>query len=239
MSSVASPAGLIHLGMDTSKNTIVVATLWPGEEIPVTERIANEEAAVRRFFGRLGDPSLLRACYEAGPGGYDLYRLLTSMGVACDVVAPSLIPKGGSDKVKTDRRDACRQARLHRAGELTAVRVPTQAEEAVRDLVRVRAALVDDRKRAQQRLTAVLMRHGCIWGRVVLDGRAPGVDRRAAVRRAGAGCGDRALPRRAGRPGRPSWPRSRPSWRRGRAGSRWPARWPGWAATAASPSWAG
>jgi transposase len=85
------------------------------------------------------------------------------MGVACEVVAPSLIPKGGSDKVKTGRRDACRQARLHRAGELTPVRVPTRAEEAVRDLVRVRAALVDDRKRAQQRLTAVLMRHGCIW----------------------------------------------------------------------------
>jgi transposase len=104
-----------------------------------------------------------RACwhYRAGPGGYDLYRLLTSMGVACEAVAPSPIPKGGSDKVKTDRRDACRQARLLRAGELTAVRVPARAEEAVR--VRVRAGLVADRKRAQQRLTAALMRHGCIW----------------------------------------------------------------------------
>ena len=163
MSSVASLAGSIHLGMDTSKKTIMVATLMPGEQIPVTERIANEEAAVRRFIARLGDPSQLRACYEAGPGGYDLYWLLTSMGVACEVVAPSLIPKGGSDKVKTDRRDACRQARLHRAGELTPVRVPTRAEEAVRDLVRVRAGLLADRKRAQQRLTAVLMRHGCIW----------------------------------------------------------------------------
>src|SRR5271165_3861686 len=151
MSSVASRAGAIHLGMDTSKKTMMVATLMPGEQVPVTERIANEEAAVRRFIARLGDPSQLRACYEAGPGGYDLYWLLTSMGVACEVVAPSLIPKGGSDKVKTDRRDACRQARLHRAGELTPVRV------------RVRAGLLADRKRAQQRLTAVLMRHGCIW----------------------------------------------------------------------------
>ena len=149
--------------MDTSKNSIMIATLHPGEQVPVTERIANEEAAIRRFIARLGDPAALRACYEAGPGGYDLYWLLDSMGVACDVVAPSLIPKGGSDKVKTDRRDACRQARLHRAGELTPVRVPTRQEEAVRDLVRVRAALLADRKRAQQRLTAVLMRHGCIW----------------------------------------------------------------------------
>ena len=80
MSSAASPAGLVHPGMDTSGKTIVIATLWPGEEIPVTGRIANEEAAVRRFFGGLGDPPVLRSCYEAGPGGYDLYRLLTSMG---------------------------------------------------------------------------------------------------------------------------------------------------------------
>ena len=179
----------------------MIATLWPGEEIPVTERIANEEAAVRRFFGRLGDPSVLRSCYEAGPGGYDLYRLLTSMGVACDVVAPSLIPKGGWNKVKTDKRDASRQARLHRAGELTPVRVPTEAEEAVRDLVRVRAALVDDRKRAQQRLTAVLMRHGSVWtGSYWTAAHRAWIDAQR-FGRAGAGRGDRALPRHAGDPG--------------------------------------
>ena len=102
MSSVTSPAGLIHLGMDTSKNTIVVAVLMPGEETPVIDRVFNDEEAVRRLVGRFADQALLRACYEAGPGGYDLYRLLSSMGVACEVVAPSLIPKGGSDKVKTD-----------------------------------------------------------------------------------------------------------------------------------------
>src|SRR5690242_563096 len=163
MSSVASQAGLIHLGMDTSKNTIMVATLLPGEESPVTDRVANEEAAIRRLAGRFADRSVLRCWYEAGPGGYELYRLLASMGVACQVVAPSLIPKGGSDKVKTDRRDARRLARLGRAGELTPVRVPSAAEEAVRDLVRARDAMVADRKRAQQRLTAVLMRHGRIW----------------------------------------------------------------------------
>jgi hypothetical protein len=102
MSSVTPPAGLIHLGMDTSKNTIVVAVLMPGEETPVIDRVFNDEEAVRRLVGRFADRALLRACYEAGPGGYDLYRLLSSMGVACEVVAPSLIPKGASDKVKTD-----------------------------------------------------------------------------------------------------------------------------------------
>jgi transposase len=163
MPSVTPPAGLIHLGMDTSKNTIVAAVLLPGEQIPAVDRIFNDEAAIRRLIGRFPDRGLLRACYEAGPGGYDLYRLLASMGVACDVVAPSLIPKGGSDKVKTDKRDSFRLARLHRAGELTPIRVPSPAEEAVRDLARVRAAVLADRKRAQQRLTALLMRHGRIW----------------------------------------------------------------------------
>ncbi len=112
MSGVASLEGLIHLGMDTSKNTIVVATLLPGEESPVTDRIFNAEEAIRRLVGRLGDRSVLRAWYGAGPGGYELYRLLASMGVACQVVAPSLIPKGGSDRVKTDKRDSRRLARL-------------------------------------------------------------------------------------------------------------------------------
>ena len=87
MSSVTPPAGLIHLGMGTSKNTIVVAVLMPGEETPVIDRVFNDEEAVRRLVGRFADRALLRACYEAGPGGYDLYRLLSSMGVACEVVA--------------------------------------------------------------------------------------------------------------------------------------------------------
>jgi transposase len=163
MSSVTPAAGPIHLGMDTPENTIVVGILMPGDEVPVIDRIWNEEGSVRHLVGRLGDPAALRACYEAGPCGFELHRLLASMGVACDVVAPSLIPRRAGDRVKTDRRDASRLARLHRAGELTPVRVPSAAEEAVRDLVRVRAALLADRKRAQQRLTAMLLRHGRVW----------------------------------------------------------------------------
>jgi len=182
MPSVTSPAGLIHLGMDTSKNTIVVGVLLPGEQIPAVDRIFNDEAAIRRLIGRFPDRELLRACYEAGPGGYDLYRLLASMGVACDVVAPSLIPKGGSDKVKTDKRDSARLARLHRAGELTPIQVPAPAEEAVRDLARVRTAVLS---RPQARAAAAdrdadaprphLAEH-------LLDRPAPGLDRRAVLR---------------------------------------------------------
>jgi transposase len=149
--------------MDTPENTIVVGILNPGEEVPVLDRIWNEEGSVGHLIGRLGEVSALRVCYEAGPGGFELYRLLASMGVACDVVTPSLIPRRSGDRVKTDKRDASRLARLHRAGELTPIRVPTPAEEAVRDLVRARAALLADRKRAQQRITAMLMRHGRVW----------------------------------------------------------------------------
>jgi len=94
--------------MDTSKNTIVAVILMPGDEVPVVERIWNEEGSVRHLVGRLGDPAALRACYEAGPCGFELHRLLASMGVACDVVAPSLIPRRAGDRVKTDKRDASR-----------------------------------------------------------------------------------------------------------------------------------
>jgi transposase len=148
--------------MDTSKNTIVVAILMPGQEVPVIDRMWNEEGSVRHLAGRFPDRAVLRACYEAGPCGFELHRLLSSMGVACDVVAPSLIPRRAGERVKTER-DASRLARLHRAGELTPIRVPAEAGEAVRDLVRARAALLADRKRAQQRITAMLLRHGRIW----------------------------------------------------------------------------
>ena len=162
-SSVAKSAGPIHLGMDTSKNKIVVGVLRWDEQIPDVEVISNDEASVRRLIGRFPQRGQLRTCYEAGPTGFGLHRLLTSMGVACEVIAPALIPKRAADRVKTDRRDCRRLARLHRAGELVAIRVPSQAEEAVRDLCRARADLVTDRTRSRHRLSKFLLRHDRIW----------------------------------------------------------------------------
>ena len=78
MSSLTSPAGAIHLGMDTSKNTIVVAILMPGEEVPVIDRMWNEEGSVRHLVGRFPDRAALRACYEAGVAGYSVMRLCSS-----------------------------------------------------------------------------------------------------------------------------------------------------------------
>jgi len=163
MNSVSLSSGLIYLGMDTSKDKIAVGILRSDEKSPDVEMIFNDEASIRRLVGRFPDVSRLRACYEAGPTGFELYRLLTSMGVACEVIAPSLIPKASGDRVKTDRRDAARLARLFRAGELVAIRVPTPAEEAVRDLCRARADLVDDRTRTRHRLSKFLLRHDRIW----------------------------------------------------------------------------
>ena len=93
MSSVAY-RGLVHVGMDVSKDSIVVAVLPPDRDVAEVDKIFNDEESVRRLVKRLGRPSGLWACYEAGPTGYDLHRLLTGLRVRCDVVAPSLIPEG-------------------------------------------------------------------------------------------------------------------------------------------------
>lgn len=146
-----------HLGLDVHKDSIAVAVLRPGELEPDHRVIANTPEALRKLVARQ-DRSSIVACYEAGPTGYGTQRLLASLNVACDVIAPSLVPKRAGQRVKTDRLDARNLARLHRAGELTAIRVPTPEEEALRDLVRVREDLKDDRRRMQQRVKSFLLR---------------------------------------------------------------------------------
>jgi transposase len=143
----------VFLGLDVHKDSISVGILNPGREVPDVEKIFHDEESVRRLIGRFPDRRLLRSCYEAGPTGYDLARLLASMGVSCEVIAPSMIPKAPGDKVKTDSRDCRRLARPHRAGELVAIRIPTPTEDAVRDLCRTRGDMVEDLTRARNRLT--------------------------------------------------------------------------------------
>jgi transposase len=151
---------LTHIGLDVHKDTIAVAVLRP-DAVTCDERvIPNSSEAIRKLFAHYPDRSLLATCYEAGPTGYDTHRLITSLGIACDVIAPSLIPKRSGARVKTDRIDARNLARLHRAGELTAIRVPTSAEEAVRDLVRAREDIKCDRRIARQRIRSFLLRYG-------------------------------------------------------------------------------
>jgi transposase len=129
-----------------------------------TGAISNDLHAVEKWIGRLrqahGKETLLRACYEAGPCGFGLARRLKQLGVECEVVAPSLTPKRSGDRVKTDRRDARKLARLLRAGELTPVYIPDARDEAIRDLCRARSDAVDDRRRSRHRLKGFLLRHG-------------------------------------------------------------------------------
>ncbi|WP_165849415.1 IS110 family transposase [Candidatus Cryosericum septentrionale] len=149
-----------HIGLDVHKDTIAVAVLRSGTTTCDERVIPNTPEAVRKLLSGHPDPSLLRTCYEAGPTGYDTQRLIASLGIACDVIAPSLIPRRAGVRVKTDRSDARNLAHLHRAGELTCVRVPTPAEEAVRDLVRTREELKSDRRIARQRIRSFLLRYG-------------------------------------------------------------------------------
>lgn len=157
------PQDATVLAMDVHKNTISAAVLEPGSISPVVDKISSDDEMVRRLVHRFPEPSRLWACYEAGPTGYELARLLASLGVRCEVIAPSLIPARPGDRVKTDRRDAQRMALLFRAGQLSGVRIPTVAEEAVRDLCRARADMVIDQTRARHRLGKFLLRHGRVW----------------------------------------------------------------------------
>src|SRR5579862_518785 len=151
---------LRFLGLDVHAETIAVAVCESNGEIRSLGTIANREDSVRKFIRKLDSPELLRACYEAGPTGFALYWQLTELGVECTVVAPTLIPVKAGDRVKTDRRDALKLARCHRAGELTAVWVPDASAEALRDLVRAREAAKQDQLRARHRLNKFLLRTG-------------------------------------------------------------------------------
>jgi transposase len=151
---------LRFLGLDVHAETIAVAVAEPNGEVRSLGTIANREDSIRKFIRKLGEPEQLHACYEAGPTGFVLYWQLTQLGVDCAVVAPSLVPKKPGDRVKTDRRDALKLARSHRSGDLTAVWVPDEASEALRDLVRQREAAKQDQLRARHRLTKFLLRTG-------------------------------------------------------------------------------
>lgn len=155
---------MTHVGLDVHKDTIAIAKLRPGSDVPLVWQIPNEPKVIRRTFGKLlAEVYDLHCCYEAGPCGFELHRQLEGMGVECAVVAPSLIPRRPGERIKTDRRDAVKLARLHRARELSPIHVPTSDDEAVRDLVRAREDVRRDLTAARNRLAKFLLRHGRIY----------------------------------------------------------------------------
>lgn len=150
---------ILFVGMDVHAETIAVAVAEQDGEVRRHGIIPNRVESIRKLVGKLGPGKRLRVCYEAGPTGYALYWQLAALGVACEVVAPSLIPRKPGERIKTDRRDAEKLARCSRAGELTAVWVPDAEHEALRDLVRAREAAKKDQLRARHRLGKFLLRH--------------------------------------------------------------------------------
>ncbi|MEM5390117.1 IS110 family transposase [Paraburkholderia phymatum] len=151
----------LYVGLDVHKDSITVAYALGTGEVELLGRIGTTQNNIDRLCKRLQSKARrIRVVYEAGPCGYGLYRQLVKKGFDCMVCAPSLIPRKPGERVKTDRRDAIKLVRLLRAGDLSAVYVPTVEDEAFRDLARAWVSAKDDMKRARQRLKAFLLSHG-------------------------------------------------------------------------------
>ena len=157
------PKLLLHVGLDVHAQSVAVAIADRDGEVRNYGSISNGLHALEKAITKIkkAHPGVeLRVCYEAGPTGFVIARHLARMKVHCTVVAPSLIPHRSGDRIKTDKRDAVKLARLHRAGELTAVHVPDAVDEAMRDLCRARTDAVQDLRRSRCQLKAFLLRHG-------------------------------------------------------------------------------
>ena len=158
----------VFVGIDVAKsrNVVAIADGERGGEVRFLGEVDASPDAMRRVVQRIAAKhERAHFCYEAGPTGYGLHRLITGMGHLCDVVAPSLIPRRAGDRVKTNRRDAIGLAKLLRAGELTPVWVPDEGHEAMRDLVRARAAAVETQRVHRQQVGAFMLKHGRIFPR--------------------------------------------------------------------------
>jgi transposase len=148
------------IAFDQHAASVVAAVLRPGQRAPASYPLGADLPTLGRFVDRVAAGTSVRCCYEAGPCGFELQRFLTARHVPCDIIAPALIPRRPGDRIKTDRRDAGQLAILYRAGALTAIHIPTDQEEAARDLLRCREDIRADLLRARHRLSHFLLRHG-------------------------------------------------------------------------------
>jgi transposase len=164
MSSTSALAPIIYLGLDVHKESVTIAVLPADVKVPTRiDTYPNDLAKLRRVCERLAKEGTLRACYEASGAGYVLQRALQAWGIHCDVIAPSLIPVKPGVQRKHDRYDAGQLARLYRAGELTVIRIPSEAEERVRDLVRCRETLQRELVKSRHYVLKFLTRRGFVY----------------------------------------------------------------------------
>lgn len=160
--AVAGPT--IYVGLDVHKDSVTAAVLPAGAPAPSrVDKLPNDPAKLRRYVDRLATQGTLRLCYEASGAGYVLYRLLTDWGYQCEVIAPSLIPQRPGHQRKHDRHDATQLAHYLRSGDLTPIRIPTEAEERVRDIVRCRETLQKELLKSRHYLLKFLARRGFVY----------------------------------------------------------------------------
>ncbi len=154
-----------YIGMDVHKEKIMVAESKRKGEATIIGEYPNRKASIKKMikkFREIENQNELRICYEAGPCGYAIKRILDKEGLDCQVVAPSLIPIKVGNKIKNDKKDAQKLARYYRAGELTFIMVPEEEKEAVRDMVRCRQDLVESIRRYKQRIGHFLLKRGTV-----------------------------------------------------------------------------
>ena len=160
----AAPRSMIYLGMDVHKDSITIAVLPQAAKAPTRlEKLPNDLPKLQKWIARIARDGEIRACYEASGAGYVLHRALTEWGYACAVMAPSLIPKRSGVQRKHDQRDAADLARLYRAGELVAVRIPSEADERVRDVVRCRETFQREILKSRHYILKFLARRGFVF----------------------------------------------------------------------------
>lgn len=151
------------IGLDVHLESITAAILYGDAENPEIVKLPGDLMKVRRLFRRLSKKGPMRACYEASGAGFVLHRVLAKDGFHCDVIAPSLIPRKPGDRRKTDRLDAVMLARLYRSGHLTPVHVPSEDQEALRRLLRLRTTYQIYCKATKLRIGGMLRNHGLVY----------------------------------------------------------------------------
>jgi transposase len=151
---------VVWVGLDVHKESVSVGVAIGGQEPQLVTTVRNRPVDLTRVLRRLEEKGQVQVVYEAGPCGYEIYRLCQKLGIDCMVAAPSLIPRKPGERVKTDKRDAIKLCRLLRSGDLTPVWVPDAIHEALRDLVRAREDALEDRQRIRHRIKKLLLRQG-------------------------------------------------------------------------------